>query len=453
MIKDMTSGSPFKLIIQFSIPLLIGNIFQQFYSMVDTIIVGRYLGVDALAAVGSTGSMTFLILGILLGLTSGFSVLVSQKFGERDEEGLKKAIGNSYILSFLFSILVTVLSVFLIEPILNMVNTPNSIYDDAYSYAIVILYGSGLSCFYNIMSSLLRALGDSKTPLYFLIISSILNIVLDIVFIVNLSMGVSGAALATIISQGVSGLLCLIYVYKKLPILKIDTKYLVPDDYTIKTHLRIGIPMAIQFSIVSIGILILQGAVNKFGPTAISAFTAASKVEQFVMQPVITFGVTMATYVGQNLGAKNLERIKIGVNTCVKINIALGIVAFIVLQVFGEFFINLFVKNPSDLLMNYATDYLFASAIFFIPLSLIFIYRNALQGMGFSSITVYASVLELIARAVISMVLPSIIGFYGICYAGPCAWICAASLLGICFYKKFNLLSTKEEYLLCNDNI
>ncbi|CEH34097.1 MATE efflux protein [Romboutsia lituseburensis] len=214
MTKDMTHGNPVKLILYFSIPLLIGNIFQQFYSMVDTIIVGRFLGVKALAAVGSTGSLTFLIIGFVLGLTSGFSVLVSQRFGANDEEGLKKAVASATLLSIVMAIIITILSLLAAKPLLHIMNTPDDIIESAYSYIFVIFAGTFATFFYNMISSILRALGDSKTPLYFLIVASLLNIVLDLVFIVNFSMGVAGAAYATVISQGVSGLLCFIYISK-----------------------------------------------------------------------------------------------------------------------------------------------------------------------------------------------------------------------------------------------
>lgn len=231
MTKDMTTGNPVKLILLFSIPLLIGNIFQQFYSMVDTIIVGRFIGVDALAAVGSTGSMSFLINGFVVGLTSGFAVLVSQKFGAKDEEGLKKAVASALVLALIATGIVTLVSVLLAKPMLHLMNTPDNIIDDANAYIIIIYAGTIATVVYNIIAGILRALGDSKTPLYFLIVASILNIVLDIVFIVNFSMGVAGAAWATIISQGVSGLLCIIYTYKKYKILRLKK-----EDFKVKSR-------------------------------------------------------------------------------------------------------------------------------------------------------------------------------------------------------------------------
>ncbi|MDU6364304.1 MAG: MATE family efflux transporter [Clostridium sp.] len=436
MTKDMTTGNPVKLILLFSIPLLIGNIFQQFYSMVDTIIVGRFIGVDALAAVGSTGSMSFLINGFVVGLTSGFAVLVSQKFGAKDEEGLKKAVASALVLSLIATGIVTLVSVLLAKPMLHLMNTPDNIIDDANAYIIIIYAGTIATVVYNIIAGILRALGDSKTPLYFLIVASILNIVLDIVFIVNFSMGVAGAAWATIISQGVSGLLCIVYTYKKYKILRLKKEDFKVKSRVYKKHLKIGIPMALQFSITAIGIMTVQGALNVFGSSAIAAYTAASKVLQIVMQPAITFGVTMATYCGQNLGAKNYIRIKEGVKKCTEISVITSIIAGIILVFGGKFFVGLFIENPDASILAYAQECLNYSAIFFIPLGLIFIYRNALQGMGESFVPMMAGAFELIARAVVAFTLPSFIGYTGICLADPVAWLSAAIPLGIYYFKK-----------------
>ncbi|MDU3525267.1 MATE family efflux transporter [Clostridium sp.] len=436
MTKDMTTGNPVKLILLFSIPLLIGNIFQQFYSMVDTIIVGRFIGVDALAAVGSTGSMSFLINGFVVGLTSGFAVLVSQKFGAKDEEGLKKAVASALVLSLIATGIVTLVSVLLAKLMLHLMNTPDNIIDDANAYIIIIYAGTIATVVYNIIAGILRALGDSKTPLYFLIVASILNIVLDIVFIVNFSMGVAGAAWATIISQGVSGLLCIVYTYKKYKILRLKKEDFKVKSRVYKKHLKIGIPMALQFSITAIGIMTVQGALNVFGSSAIAAYTAASKVLQIVMQPAITFGVTMATYCGQNLGAKNYIRIKEGVKKCTEISVITSIIAGIILVFGGKFFVGLFIENPDASILAYAQECLNYSAIFFIPLGLIFIYRNALQGMGESFVPMMAGAFELIARAVVAFTLPSFIGYTGICLADPVAWLSAAIPLGIYYFKK-----------------
>lgn len=449
MTKDMTTGSPVKLILFFSIPLLIGNIFQQFYSMVDTIIVGKFLGVKALAAVGSTSSMSFLILGFILGLCSGFSVLISQRFGANDNEGLKEAIASSIILSIAMAIIITIISIFTAKPLLRLMNTPKDIINNSYSYIVIIYAGTFAAFFYNMISSILRSIGDSKTPLYFLIVSSILNIVLDLVFIINFKIGVAGAAYATVISQGVAGLLCLIYTAKKYPILKLEKKHFITGTKHFVTHLKIGLPMALQFSITAIGVIILQSAINSFGSNVVAAHTSASKVEQLVMQPSITFGVTMATYCAQNLGAGNIERIKEGVKKCTMINIIIGLISGFILILFGEFFIKMFISNSDNSVIDTAKLYLTTVSIFFIPLSLIFIYRNALQGMGYTFIPMMAGFYELLARTVVAFTLPTFIGYLGICIASPVAWLSAAIPLAFDYRRKINTLLNDTQLSEC----
>lgn len=436
MTNDMTTGNPVKLILLFSIPLLIGNIFQQFYSMVDTIIVGRFVGVEALAAVGTTSSMVFLVNGFVMGLTSGFAVLISQKYGAKDEVGVKEAVASSIILSIIATILVTFISVLSAKPLLTLMNTPSNIMKDASTYIIILYAGNIAIIFYNMMAAILRALGDSKTPLYFLIVSSVLNIILDLVLIINFKMGVAGAAYATVISQGVSAILCVIYTYKRYKILRLKK-----DDFKVKRkyyrkHLKVGIPMALQFSITSIGIMTVQSAINIFGSTVIASYAASSKVLQLVMQPAITLGVTMATYCGQNIGAKRYDRIKEGVKKCVQISIITSVISAIILIFLGKYFVMMFVSNPDAEILSYAQQVLNISAIFFIPLGLIFVYRNALQGIGDSFIPMMAGVYELVARAIVAFTLPKVLEFMGICLADPVAWFAAVIPLAYTYYKR-----------------
>ena len=436
MTKDMTTGNPVKLILLFSIPLLIGNIFQQFYNMVDTIIVGRFIGVEALAAVGTTSSMVFLVNGFVMGLTSGFAVLISQKYGAKDEVGVKEAVASSIILSIIATILVTFISVLSAKPLLTLMNTPSNIMKDASTYIIILYAGNIAIIFYNMMAAILRALGDSKTPLYFLIVSSVLNIILDLVLIINFKMGVAGAAYATVISQGVSAILCVIYTYKRYKILRLKK-----DDFKVKKkyyrkHLKVGIPMALQFSITSIGIMTVQSAINIFGSTVIASYAASSKVLQLVMQPAITLGVTMATYCGQNIGAKRYDRIKEGVKKCVQISIITSVISAIILIFLGKYFVMMFVSNPDAEILSYAQQVLNISAIFFIPLGLIFVYRNALQGIGDSFIPMMAGVYELVARAIVAFTLPKVLEFMGICLADPVAWFAAVIPLAYTYYKR-----------------
>ena len=436
MTNDMTKGNPLKIFIFFSIPLLIGNIFQQLYSMVDTIIVGRFVGVNALAAVGSTGSLFFLVNGMVLGLTSGFAVLVAQKFGAKDEDGLKKAVASNILLTLISTVIITVIALIVKTPLLKMMNTPDNIFGDANTYITIIFAGIITQALYNMAAGILRSLGDSKTPLYFLIVSSVINIILDLVFIINFKMGVAGAAYATNIAQGISAILCLIYSYKKFPVLRIKKEDFKFGTAYISKHLKIGIPMGLQFSVTAIGIVIVQSAINVFGSTVIAAYTASSKVLQLVMQPSTSFGVTIATYAGQNLGAKRFDRIKNGMKIMNKISVVTSLLAGAVLVFLGKYFVMLFIDNPTPEIFKYAQEVFNYSAIFFIPLGFIFVYRNVLQGMGESFVPMMAGVYELAARSVVAFTLPKFIGFTGICLSDPVAWISASVPLMITYYRK-----------------
>lgn len=445
MVKDMTGGTPWKLILSFSIPLLIGNIFQQLYSMVDTIIVGRFLGVQALAAVGSTGSLSFLVLGFVMGITSGFSVLVAQRFGAGDEKGLRHYVAMSVYLGVLISVIVTALTIVFTRPVLRLMNTPEDIFEDAAIYIIVIFVGILPSMFYNLLAGILRALGDSKTPLYFLIISSILNIVLDLFFIVTLHSGVAGAAYATIISQAVSAILCLIYIIKKFPILRFQKEELGYSHQSAFQLMKVGIPMALQFSITAIGTMILQGAINGFGSTVVGAYTAACKAEQLATQPMVTFGATMASYTGQNLGAGRMDRIRKGVKSCVVISCLFCILGSLIVVFGGGFLVSLFITGDQPEVMAYAREYLNTIAVFFIPLGLIFIYRNTLQGMGDGFMPMMAGVAELVMRAFVAFYLAGKLGYLGICLAGPIAWIGADIPLMVTYYLRMHKIKKLEK--------
>lgn len=445
MTNDMTKGNPLKIFIFFSIPLLIGNVFQQLYSMVDTIIVGRFVGVDALAAVGTTGSMFFLVNGMIQGLTSGFGVLVSQKFGAKDEIGLKKAVSSNVILTLFFTFIITLLALILKKPLLVMMNTPDNIFNDANIYITIIFAGLITQALYNMSAGILRALGDSKTPLYFLIVSSILNVVLDLVFIINFKMGVAGAAYATNIAQGFSAILCLIYSYNKFKVLRLKKEDFKVDSNYYINHLKIGIPMGLQFSVTAVGIIIVQSAINVFGSSVIASYTAASKVLQLVMQPSISFGVTIATYAGQNLGAGRFDRIKNGMKVMNKISVITSLIAGFALVFLGKYFVTLFIENPTTEILSYAQQVFNYSAVFFIPLGFIFIYRNVLQGMGESFIPMMAGVYELLARAAVAFTLPKFIGFTGICLSDPIAWISASVPLIITYYKKIKKIENENK--------
>ncbi|ONI39123.1 MATE family efflux transporter [Candidatus Epulonipiscium fishelsonii] len=450
----MTTGNPLKLFLTFSIPLFIGNIFQQLYSMVDTIIVGRYLGAQALAGVGSTGSLNFMINGCLFGLTGGFSVLVAQRFGAKDEKGIKKAIASNIVLTIIFSLAVTIVMLFLTEPLLHIMNTPPDIFEHAYKYISIIFLGVFTLASYNMLAGILRALGDSKTPLYFLIIACILNIFLDIAFIVNLGMGSEGAGWATVISQAIAAILCLIYSFIKFKQFRPTATDFKDLTYFYKIHLKIGVPMALQYSVTSIGVVIVQIAINGFGSTIVAAFTAASRVLQLIIQPLLTYGVATATFVAQNLGAGRIDRIKEGVNCITKISIITSILGGFILVFAGKPMISLFLENPDPEILYSAQQVLNYASAFIIPLGFIFVFRNVLQSIGQSFVPMLVGAIELVARAVVVYTLPDIIGFIGICIADPIAWVSAAIPLVTVYLFQIKKLEAahpsieQQEYIL-----
>lgn len=429
MVQDMTKGTPWKLILSFSIPLLIGNIFQQLYSMVDTIIVGRFVSVEALAAVGSTGSMSFLILGFVMGITSGFSVITAQRFGANDEAGVRRSVAMSMELCIIATVLLTIIAVLGAKPMLHLMNTPANIFEDASIYITIIYAGLFTSVYYNMVSSISRALGDSKTPLYFLLVSSILNVILDLLFIISFQMGASGAAIATVISQFVSAVLCTIYMAKRYTILKLKKEDFRFDWLFACSHLNIGLPMAFQFSVTAVGIMVLQSALNAFGSTAIAAYTAASKVEMLVTQPFATLGVTMATYCGQNKGANDFQRIHKGMTSCVVMCMVACVIASLINIMGGHAFTQLFMSEADPDVFQYSQQYLTTIAVFYPALGLLYIYRNGLQGMGESLVPMLGGVVEFIARLVVCLWLPSMLGYTAICMASPAAWVATTVLL------------------------
>lgn len=447
-VKDMTVGNPIRLILFFSIPILIGNIFQQLYNMVDTIIVGQCIDMTALAAVGTTGPMSFLVLGFCMGLTSGFGVLIAQSFGAKDEKRMRHCIGITTILCVVLTATISVLAVLMTRPLLKMINTPDDVIDQAYSYIVIIFAGIGATVLYNMLACILRAIGDSKTPLYFLMISSVLNICLDLLFIVNFEMGVGGAALATVVSQGVSGLMCLVYIYKKFPILHLARKDFKWDAKLAWKHLAIGLPMAFQFSITAIGVIVLQGALNLFGSQKMAAYTAASKVEQLLSQPANTFGVTMANYCGQNLGAGRIDRVRKGVVQASFLSLSFAVFGMLIMTLFGADLAHLFIKADTvaevEEIISYAMQYLRMATLFYPFLFMIFIYRNAMQGIGQSLLPLLAGVLELVTRTVVALTLPGMIGYQGICLTGPMAWLTAAVYLFICY--QFVIRKVTKQY-------
>lgn len=447
--QNLTVGKPMKQLLIFSIPLLIGNIFQQLYSMVDTIIVGRTISLSALAAVGATGAIVFLVIGFVQGITSGFTVITAQYYGANDMEGVKRSVAVSLVLSIIVSVIVTIISVLTADSLLRLMNTPSDILQDSYDYIITIYYGIGATVFYNLISGIVRAIGDSKTPLYFLVFASVLNIGLDFLFILTFNMGVAGAGWATVLSQAIAGLLCLIYALKKYDILRIKRIHF---NFNLKfawKHLYVGLPMALQFSITAIGVMIIQTALNNFGSQTVGAYTTASKIDMIASQPLVSIGVALATFTAQNYGAKNFARIKEGLKQGLILTAIFSVVGLLFILALRIPLLKLFVDADYRLIEKEASLYLYINAGCYFLLGLVFVYRNALQGMGQSVITMLAGVSELVMRALAAFLFANLWGYMGVCLANPIAWLGADIFLVLTFhiliYKK---LHQRESNLL-----
>ena len=429
MEKDMTVGKSASVIISFTIPILIGNIFQQFYNMADAIIVGRCVGNRALAAVGSTGTFMFLIYGLVTGMTVGFTVSTAQRFGAGDMDGMRKSVASAIKLAAIVTALMTAVTMIFMRPMLRLMNTPSDIFDDAYSYIMIICAGIVAQVLYNMLSAILRALGNSKTPLYFLILSALLNIGLDLVFIKIFRMGAAGAAYATVISQLIAGIASYIYIIAKVPLLHLRKEDWVYDRVLVGNQLKVGFPMALQYSITAIGITMVQAALNKLGSTAVASYTAAGKIEQIAGQAYVAIGTTMATYCAQNRGAGRIDRIKEGFKSATCMGFIYSIIAGALIFFFGKYMTYLFVSEDISEVIGYVDTYLRCISLFFIPLTIVNVHRNGIQGMGFGVLPMMAGVAELIGRGVASVVAAHYRSYIGICMGGPAAWVLAAALL------------------------
>ena len=434
MTKDMTSGHPLRLIFLFTIPVMIGNMFQQIYNMADAVIVGRFLGADALAAVGAVGSLMFLTQGFANGIAQGFGVAVSHAFGAKDYKLLKHYVAVSLMLTFIISAMITIPTVLLCKELLMWINTPDNIMQMAYDYLIIILAGIICNMAYNASAGILRGVGDSKTPLFFLIFSSVLNIFLDIYMIVVLKLGTAGAAYATVISQGVSALLCFVYMFGRFEILRIGSEDCYLDVKTVKKILTIGVPMAVNYSITALGLTVMQSAVNVFGSAVVAAYTAASKVYVLAMQIPLSFGMTMSTYCGQNLGAKAYGRIFRGMRYAFFLSFAIAAVQACACVFGGPLAVRLFIDNPSAEIVGYAMEYLKIASCFYVPLTWIFIYRNSLQGLDKGFVPMVSGLLEFFARYFTVKLFAGQFGYTAVCFADPATWVSTSLLLMATYY-------------------
>lgn len=449
MTKDMTKGNPLKLILMFCLPMVCGNIFQQLYNMVDSIIVGQYVGVAAFSGVGSVGSVYFLVIGTATGLCSGFAIPIAQRFGAEDFKSMRKAMYNANILAAVLAVVLTVVTIVFCKPLLDLMKTPGDTYKYAYDYIIIIFMGIPITVFYNMMSGVLRALGDSKTPLIYLLISSGLNIVFDLVFILVFEAGVRGAAAATVLSQLISGVFCFRYM-KGLKLLSYESDEKTFDLLLMRNIAAVGLPMAFQFSITAVGTIILQTAVNSLGSAAVAGISAGQKIQNLVIQPLETIGVTMATYVGQNIGAKKLDRVHQGVRQALAVELIYA--AFIATVVFfaGEYMAHIFLKSDDPefaLIIDNVRHFLRVTCLFYPILGVLFLFRNLLQGLGFSFVTLFAGLIELVARCIVSFGFVYRIGFDAVVFASPAAWSAAGILLIFLYFIEMKRVERKAGFV------
>lgn len=437
---DLTKGSCARVITLYSLPIILGNVFQQCYSLVDSIIVGRNVSYQALAGLGASNGLVFFIIGFVLGITSGMGICMAQAFGKGDYDRLRRSLATSVVICMATALLLTLAGAVLCGPALRMMGTPDEVYPYASVYLLVTVLGITATMAYNLIACALRAIGDSRTPLYFLIFSSVVNVALDLLFIVSFGWGVMGAALATVIAQALSAVLSFGYALRQYPFLRLCRADFALQSQEVKEHLRIGMPMALQFSIVSIGLILLQSALNEFPATYIAGFTAANKIQNIGALVAMAFGTAIANFAGQNYGAGNLDRVRRGVRATLAIVMAVCVVSSSALLLWPDAFTSMYVDSEMASLPNVGEiyfssgRYLFVTAIFFPFLYLIFVYRNALQGIGRTFWPLMAGLLELAIRCVASFTLPKVWGYNGIVMIDMLAWIGAAVMLVVAYF-------------------
>ncbi len=443
MEQNLTVGKPLKQILLFSVPLLIGNIFQQLYNMVDTVIVGQTISTHALAGVGATGAIGFVVIGFVQGLTAGFSIRTSQYIGARRMEDARRSVAVALKLCLYFSVGITLLAVWTAAPLLRLMQTPDTIFPYSYRFIVTIYEGIFATVLYNMAAFLLRAVGDSRTPLYFLVIASFLNVGLELLFILVFHWGVGGAALATVISQALSGIASMAVFLVKYPHMrprKADFRW---DPHYAYQFIRLGLPMALQFSITGIGVMAQQTALNRLGDLVITAYTAANKIDNLASQAMVALGTGLATFCGQNYGAGRLDRIRTGVRQSMLVLTGYAVLGAVFVVATAEPLTYLFVnaKDVTPALVGDVRRYLLFQGLFYIALGSIFCYRNALQGMGHSALTMIGGGIELVMRMIAAFLLAHLFGFLGVCWSNPSAWVGA----GLFFVLAYGILIRRAQ--------
>lgn len=446
-VYDMTKGSEWSLLLKFSLPMLFGNIFQQLYNIVDSVIVGRFVGSDALGAVGATSSITYLFFSLCLGLSIGIGILIAQYFGANNIEGVKKAIANSIYIMIVSGILMSVLGVAFARPILELMQTPEAIIDDSVAYMQIVCGGTFAVAAYNAISSILRALGDSKTPLVFLIIASLINVVLDLVFVINFNMGVRGAGYATVISQMVSAIGCIFYSTIRNPFFKLKKEHMRYDRFIVGKSIRIGVPVALQNAMISISCIILQSVVNQFGKNIVTVFTTTNRIEQLVQQPFNTLGAAISTFTGQNMGAGRLDRVKKGFRISTIIVLIFSGLMLITMRLFGAPIVRMFTEEQN--IIELGAKALNITSCFYFPLGMIYISRSLLNGSGDALASMINGIMEVLGRVLFPIILVNIfaVGYWGVWYTSGFTWT-ITGIVGVLRYLqgkwKYKTLVHKE---------
>lgn len=428
MTKSMTEGRPLTLILQFALPLLAGNLLQQTYNIIDAAIVGQILGTDALASVGASSSVQFLVLGFCIGICCGFGIPIAKSFGAGQQEKMRDLIFHAMVLTGVFAVILTAVCALLCPQILHLLSTPENIFKGAYEYLLVIFLGIPFTLLYNLLSSILRAVGDSKTPFMFLAFSTVLNIILDLFCIIVLRWGCAGAAIATITAQAVSGILCFLYIRKRIPVLCLSKRNYRIIEAGIKVMLLMGIPMGLQYSITAVGSMVMQSANNGLGSVYVSGFTAGMRIKQFLMCPFDAIATAVSVFCGQNLGAGKADRIKKGIREGICAGVFYGLLAGIVMIFAGRTLSMLFVNKSAVEVLDASAKYLRCMGFFFWSLGILNVCRMTTQGLGYSGRAVFSGMTEMIARILVSVLFVPLYGFTAICFADQSAWVSA------CFY-------------------
>lgn len=430
MIKNMTVGNPSRLILEFAWPLILGSILQQGYNLIDAVIVGHFVGVNALAAVGAGSSVIFLILGFCNGCTGGFGIPIAQSFGAGDYSSLRRYVSASFRVSIAISLAVATVTALLCHNILYWMQTPDVIFHDAYLYLLITFIGIPFTMAYNLLASVIRALGDSRTPFCFLILSALLNVVLDMLFIVVFGWGAAGAAVATVISQAISALLCYIYMYRHFTILQYESAEEKTPDWEYQKHLlSIGVPMGLQFSITAIGSIMLQSENNALGTASVTAFTVAMRIKMFFISPCENLGVAMATYCGQNFGAGETQRIRTGLYSALGMIAVYVVLGNVLMFSFADNLTRMFVDSSESEIIAKSVMFLHTSSPFWMFLGTLCVLRYSIQGLGFTRLAMMSGVFEMVARIVVSLWLVPALQFKGVCLGDPMAWIAACLFL------------------------